>query len=131
MTTAVRVRFTCPVEGPPDRFSATRHPDDRHELVASAVVLDGDELRFLLADEIVERWPVDLVDSIEWIDTAAPWRERGAQPSRLGERWSAEEDEELRQEHAAGRSLPAMAAAHQRNAGGIRSRLVKLGLLEA
>jgi hypothetical protein len=102
--------------------------------VASAVLFDGDELRFLLDDEVLERRPVGLVDRIEWLGPGGPSRtdrRRTAGAPRLGERWTAEEDDELREEHAAGRSLPAMAAAHQRNLGGIRSRLVKLGLLEA
>jgi hypothetical protein len=116
--TPVRIRFT----------------DGHHELVASAVLLDGGELRFLLDDEVVERWPAQSVDRIEWLGPGGPSlaeRRREAGARRLGERWTPGEDDELRQEHAAGRSIPAMAAAHQRNPGGIRSRLVRLGLLDA
>jgi hypothetical protein len=44
--------------------------------------------------------------------------------------WSADEDERLRASFLTGEAIAAMAAAHQRKRGAIRSRLVKLGLVE-
>ena len=56
---------------------------------------------------------------------ARPGREASHQP------WKPEEDEQLRQEHARGDSVPAMMAAHRRSHNAIRLRLIKLGLEEA
>jgi hypothetical protein len=47
---------------------------------------------------------------------------------RLGERWTPEEDDQLREEHRSGMSLAEIGTAHGRNRGGISSRLVRLGL---
>jgi DNA helicase II / ATP-dependent DNA helicase PcrA len=51
-------------------------------------------------------------------------------PGRHGVSWSADEDERLRASFLTGEAIAAMAAAHQRKRGAIRSRLVKLGLVE-
>jgi hypothetical protein len=54
--------------------------------------------------------------------------------ARLGERhgtaWTPEEDLRLREAYLDGMTVPELVARHQRGRGAIRSRLVKLGLLE-
>ena len=54
--------------------------------------------------------------------------------ARLGERhgtaWTPEEDVRLREAYLVGVTIPELAARHQRGRGAIRSRLIKLGLLE-
>jgi DNA helicase-2/ATP-dependent DNA helicase PcrA len=48
--------------------------------------------------------------------------------ARLGQRWTPDEDDQLREEHRSGMGLAEIGAAHGRNRGGIWSRLVRLGL---
>jgi hypothetical protein len=50
-------------------------------------------------------------------------------PARHGHPWRAEDDDRLRTQFLRGEAIAAMAHAHQRKKGAIRSRLVKLGLL--
>lgn len=52
-----------------------------------------------------------------------------ASPGRNGRPWTPEEDAELKRAFEAGEGKAAIMAAHQRSAGGISSRLVKLGLI--
>ncbi|MCB2228527.1 MAG: hypothetical protein KQH53_17760 [Desulfarculaceae bacterium] len=51
-------------------------------------------------------------------------------PANQGKPWSEVEDAELTQAFRRGDKIKDMAAAHQRSSGGIRSRLVKLGLID-
>jgi DNA helicase-2/ATP-dependent DNA helicase PcrA len=51
-------------------------------------------------------------------------------PARHGRAWSPEEDDRLRTMFLQAEPIGAMAAAHQRGKGAIRSRLVKLGLID-
>ena len=51
-------------------------------------------------------------------------------PLRQGVAWSADEDERLRSAFQSGAKTAALAGIHQRSRGAIRSRLVKLGLIE-
>jgi DNA helicase II / ATP-dependent DNA helicase PcrA len=51
-------------------------------------------------------------------------------PARHGVAWSPEEDERLRDMFTKGSAIGAIVRAHQRKRGAIRSRLVKLGLIE-
>jgi DNA helicase-2/ATP-dependent DNA helicase PcrA len=51
-------------------------------------------------------------------------------PARHGVAWSPEEDERLRELFIKGTAITAMVKAHQRKHGAIRSRLMKLGLIE-
>jgi len=51
-------------------------------------------------------------------------------PLRQGVAWSVDEDERLRSGFLSGAKTAALAGAHQRSRGAIRSRLVKLGLIE-
>jgi DNA helicase II / ATP-dependent DNA helicase PcrA len=51
-------------------------------------------------------------------------------PPRQGVAWGASEDDKLRSGFLAGQKIAALAGAHQRTPGAIRSRLVKLGLIE-
>lgn len=55
-------------------------------------------------------------------------RRLAAGASRWGKLWTEEEDAQLREEHASGMNLDGMAEVHDRNVGGIRSRLIRLGL---
>jgi DNA helicase-2/ATP-dependent DNA helicase PcrA len=50
-------------------------------------------------------------------------------PLRHGVAWSADEDERLRAAFAAGQAIAAIAATHERKAGAITSRLIRLGLI--
>lgn len=47
-----------------------------------------------------------------------------------GQRWTSEEEQRLLQAFDNGASINSLALAHHRNAGGITSRLVKLGRIE-
>lgn len=53
----------------------------------------------------------------------------GASGGRHGAPWSAAEEQRLRDAHAAGASIVEIARAHGRRASGIRSRLLRLGLI--
>ena len=53
-----------------------------------------------------------------------------ASPERQGKPWTEEEDTLLYDGFVAGRPLEAIASAHQRGEGGIRSRLRLLGLID-
>lgn len=137
----VRVHFREPVEGP-DPYARARTVDDRHEFRCEWLRQDDDEILFGVFDEIVERWPRGLVTGVEWRvpedsqligrpsrgPTIAE-RRASEQSPRLGERWGAEEEGQLRQEFQAGVDIREIATRHGRNVGGIRSRLVRLGLL--
>jgi hypothetical protein len=52
-------------------------------------------------------------------------------PSNAGLPWSASEDDELAKGFESGIPPKSLATAHQRTVGSIRSRLIKLGKLEA
>jgi hypothetical protein len=52
------------------------------------------------------------------------------QPPAAGKAWSPDEDAQLAAEFDAGTPEPELAAKHQRTAGAIRYRLVKLGRLD-
>jgi DNA helicase-2/ATP-dependent DNA helicase PcrA len=51
-------------------------------------------------------------------------------PLRQGVAWSADEDQRLRSAFLSGAKTAALAGTHQRSRGAVRSRLVKLGLIE-
>jgi hypothetical protein len=135
----VRVRFTEPVEGP-DPYASRRTTDDRHEFKCQWLRHRGAETLFGIEDEVVEHWLTEHIQMIEWrvdevttrqgshkgISLAKRRLSDGA--ARLGAAWTDEEDTQLREEHASGLSLDEMANVHARNVGGIRSRLIRLGL---
>lgn len=136
----VRVRFTEPVEGP-DPYASRRTIDDRHEFKCQWLRHDGTETLFGTEDEVIERWLTGYIQMIEWrVDEVAtrqgshkgPSLVKGpslaARASRLGAPWTDEEEAQLREEHASGMNLGEMANVHDRNVGGIRSRLIRLGL---
>jgi hypothetical protein len=56
-------------------------------------------------------------------------KKKNGLPARHGRPWGAEDDHRLRTQFLRGEAIAAMAHAHQRKKGAIRSRLVKLGLL--
>jgi hypothetical protein len=136
----VRVRFTEPVEGL-DPYASRRTTDDRHEFKCQWLRHHGSETLFGIEDEVVERWPTEHIQMIEWRVDEATIREGShkgssladrrldAKAARLGAPWTDEEDAKLRKEHASAMSLGEMANLHERNAGGIRSRLIRLRLL--
>ena len=126
--------------------------DDRHEFKCRWLRHDGAETLFGIEDEVVERWLTEYIQMIEWrVDEVTspqgnykvPSPAKGPSPakesslaerrlaagaSRLGEPWTDEEDTQLREEHSSGMSLGEMANVHDRNVGGIRSRLIRFGL---
>jgi hypothetical protein len=136
----VRVRFTEPVEGP-DLYAPRRTTDERHEFKCQWLRYHGSETLFGIEDEIVERWPTAHIQMIEWRADEATTREGShkgpsladrrlsARAARLGAPWTDEEDAQLREQDASAMSLDEMADLHERNAGAIRSRLIRLGLL--
>jgi len=67
-------------------------------------------------------------DTVQIHATCNPARARAA---AAGKAWTAEEDARLRTEFGAGKSATEIATLHERTKGGINSRLVHLGLMEA
>jgi hypothetical protein len=78
---------------------------------------------------------MDDAQIIEALHTATALLEkRGGRsdlPPSTGARWTAEEEERLLRGFDSGTPIAALAAAHGRKPGGIRSRLIKLGRLAA
>lgn len=60
---------------------------------------------------------------------SVPDKER-TPPVQAGKPWTPEEEEILSRRHTAGEAVTAIARAHGRTTGGIRSRLKHLGLIE-
>ena len=58
-------------------------------------------------------------------------REHGPRRARTGLPWSAEEDRQLLAAHDADTPIPTIADTHERTAGAIQSRLVKLGRFDS
>ena len=57
-------------------------------------------------------------------------RQRKGKPARVGSQWTDEEEARLKTAFQRGTSINDIAQAHQRTRGGIRSRLISLGLLD-
>ena len=135
----VRVRFTEPVEGP-DPYASRRTTDDRHEFKCQWLRHHGTDTLFGIEDEVIEHWLTERIQMIEWrVDGVTTRqgsrkgslladRQRAAGAARLGAPWTDGEEAQLREEHASGMNLDEMANVHDRNVGGIRSRLIRLGL---
>lgn len=51
-------------------------------------------------------------------------------PARVGDKWTAEEEEFVRNEYHQGRSIDDIAKVVERKPGGVGARLIKLGLIE-
>jgi hypothetical protein len=60
-----------------------------------------------------------------------PLRPKMERASKAGQSWSPEEDEQLLSAFDAGSDVPALAKAHERSRGGITSRLIRHGRLQA
>lgn len=60
-----------------------------------------------------------------------PVRAKAEGPGNAGKSWSPEEDEKLLAAFDAGSEVSALAKAHQRTAGAIKSRLIRHGRLQA
>ena len=121
----------------------------RHIVFASKVVQDAKLTTFLDDDGVIyAEWATADIQSIEWRrtglaiqhETSLPVREASVGSVEWRESikkrypraylpWSPEEDDNLRAEHAKGLTVGEICANHQRQPGGIRSRLVKLGLV--
>lgn len=87
----------------------------------------------VLSGEVVEGLSDDL--KLELFEMSIYFDERLKTKEKLeqdhpnqGQKWSAEEDEQLLTEFNEGKSVKEMSALHQRNIGAIRSRLSKLGV---
>lgn len=126
-------RFRSPVEGT-DPVMGDRFSCDRHRVRLTTVIPGPTEVLALDGDEIVERWPVDVVVGIHPVPGSGSGgltlAEKRRRHKRAYERWTDDEDDELRDEHGAGRTVAEMAAAHQRNRGAIEARRVRLGLVD-
>jgi len=122
---------------------------NRHIVFASKVVQDSKLTTFHDDDGVIyAEWATADIRSIEWRKTGlsvqheASLPERGAAVGSVEWResikkrypraylpWSPEEDDNLRAEYSKGQTVGEMCSNHQRQPGGIRSRLVKLGLV--
>lgn len=129
----MKVHFTTVVEG--------HDPDDgeifmamRHRVSAARIYPEAKALRFVdYAGETQAVWPVDLIDSVELPrrtpeETPAE-RVRRRHP-HAGRRWTSAEEEQLAHGFEAGMSQAELAREHGRSPGGIRSRLIRLGLID-
>jgi hypothetical protein len=56
---------------------------------------------------------------------------RSMQPFKTGSRWSAEEEDRLKEAYSSGTKIPDLARTHQRSITAIETRLEKLGLITA
>lgn len=129
LTTLV-VHFTRRVDGP-QPVTGARYENDWHTFAAGGLVRSGGETLFVDGDEIVESWSSDLITRIEWFPTASrgtSLAEKRRQHPRAYERWTDEEDDQLRREHAEGLTAAEMVESHGRNKGAITARLERLGL---
>jgi hypothetical protein len=108
---------------------------------ASGFGITAPKTLFGIEDEVVECWLTEYIQMIEWrVDEVTTTRQRShkgssladrrltARAARLGALWTDDEEAQLREEHASGMNLDEMANVHDRNVGGIRSRLIRLGL---
>lgn len=128
--TSLVVHFAERVEGP-QPASSDRYQNDWHSFAASGLVRSGAETLFVRGDEIVESWPSELITRIEWFPVRSRGRtlaEKRRRHPRAYERWPAQEDDQLRAEHAQGMTVAEMCEAHGRNRGAIVARLERLGL---
>lgn len=60
----------------------------------------------------------------------APLTKAAGLPARVGDKWTAEEEEFVRNEYLQGRSINDIAKVVERKPGGVGARLIKLGLIE-
>lgn len=139
-----RVDFVEPVEGR-DALDEGTFISNRHYVAATWARQDDQETVFVDdAGAVVARWATKLVLSIEWpaspsagsatssmvpsVGTTAWRHEVQAKYPKAYQRWSKDEEEQLRIEFAEGLTVDEMAQQHERRPGGIMSRLVRLGL---
>ncbi|MGC4060961.1 MAG: hypothetical protein QM749_08970 [Aquabacterium sp.] len=59
-----------------------------------------------------------------------PTRAKADSPGNAGKSWTPAEDQQLAQAFDQGRQIAELAKAHQRTAGAIKSRLIRLGRLQ-
>jgi DNA helicase-2/ATP-dependent DNA helicase PcrA len=119
----------------PSRFLHELAGRERRFCIWTGPRTDGaDERLPLLSDRERQRHDDDLSSqrapfSAERRDRRLSKTKNDGLPVRHGHSWSAQEDDRLRTMFLAGEAITAMASAHQRKRGAIRSRLVKLGLV--
>jgi len=132
----VTVWFTRPVSGV-DQTSGDDFTSDRHIVLATQVTQDLARTTFVDNNgEVVAEWPTDLIKKIEWSSLevelhvgSIAWRQKmQARYPKAYEPWSVDEDNSLRAEAAQGLTVKQMVKSHERGAGAIRARLLKLGL---
>jgi hypothetical protein len=105
-----------------------------HSFVSTWMRVHDDELLFGVDDEVFERWAVGVVETVHWTlerparPAAYTVEEKRQAHPRAYERWTAEEDAQLRVESGQGLEIDDICRRHARNDGAIRSRLHKLGL---
>jgi len=112
---------------PPIRALARRGRARTCEL-ALAFSADGVLHRWTATAGWYERQRADLADT-DGAAQRAP-RAPGARPANVGKSWSLEEQHVLVEGFRKGATIDQLAAEFGRNAGGIRSRLQKLGLVD-
>lgn len=89
------------------------------------VTLDGRKVIISPFGEVVMQIPMNSTTSMEWFLHEATKRHNYP---RHGDRWTEEEDLLLSRRFVRGTTMKELARLHKRAPGGIRSRLVKLGL---
>lgn len=98
------------------------HPDSKEPLSNSDVLTEPDVIRalFLGANALDEDLSSDSSNK----------NDPSHRPLGAGRPWTDEEEDILREEFDAGKSILKISEDHSRTVGGIRARLVKMGLME-
>ncbi len=138
----VVITFDEPVVGT-DLLDESVFTSDRHRVHASKIVQDPEITRFIDDDGVIRaEWPTRNVLRIRWIEEPSPSglvtpnaSEYQARIAAIKEKhpnayspWTETSDTELREAVLQGLSVLQISQALQRQPGGIRSRISKLGL---
>ena len=128
-----------------DPWTGEEVTSTRHRVEATRVVQDASDSVFLNDDgEVLATWSTELVAGTRWPESVNPdpderlhvgsveWREalQAKNPSSY-EPWTEQEDDRLKVAFERGDSGADLSASHQRTAGAIRSRVMKLGFVRA
>jgi hypothetical protein len=132
LPTTVVVHFARRVEGPMSTTSAS-YRNDWHSFSANGLIHGDGETLFVMGDDVVESWPTELIRRIEWFPsrpTRGNWlAEKRRKHPRAYQRWTEQEDEQLRKEHSDGVPVAEIAERHERNEAAILARLERLELV--
>ncbi len=132
----VTVWFKSPTQGI-DQTTGDDFISTRHVVLASQVTQDLDLTTFIENNgEVVAEWPTEQIERLEWARLepelhvgSLAWRQKMQSRYPMAyQPWTAEEDASLKGEATNGLTVSQMVQAHQRGAGAIRARLLKLGL---